>query len=43
MSSYGIGNAALSRRVRDIRSELYGEHGGPLLAAALLFVSTGLA
>jgi hypothetical protein len=25
----------LSRRVREIRVELYGEHGGPLLAAAL--------
>lgn len=25
----------LSRRVREIRMELYGEHGGPLLAEAL--------
>ena len=25
----------LSRRVREVRMELYGEHGGPLLAEAL--------
>jgi DNA-binding transcriptional regulator YiaG len=25
----------LSRRVREIREELYGQHGGPLLAAKL--------
>jgi hypothetical protein len=25
----------LARRIREIREELYGEHGGPLLAAAL--------
>ena len=25
----------LSRRVRELRVELYGEHGGPLLASAL--------
>lgn len=25
----------LARRVREIRSELYGEHGGPILAEAL--------
>lgn len=25
----------LSRRVREVRVELYGEHGGPLLASAL--------
>ena len=25
----------LSRRIREVRLELYGEHGGPLLAAAL--------
>ena len=27
--------ADLARRVREIREELYGEHGGPLLAEAL--------
>lgn len=27
--------SGLSRRVREIRMELYGEHGGPLLASAL--------
>jgi hypothetical protein len=25
----------LARRIRQVREELYGEHGGPLLAAAL--------
>jgi hypothetical protein len=25
----------LARRIREIRQELYGEHGGPLLAEAL--------
>jgi hypothetical protein len=25
----------LARRIREIRTELYGEHGGPLLAEAL--------
>jgi hypothetical protein len=25
----------LARRIREIRHELYGEHGGPLLAGAL--------
>jgi hypothetical protein len=25
----------LTRRIRDLRVELYGEHGGPLLAEAL--------
>jgi hypothetical protein len=25
----------LARRIREIREELYGEHGGPLLAEAL--------
>jgi DNA-binding transcriptional regulator YiaG len=25
----------LARRIREIREELYGEHGGPLLAGAL--------
>jgi hypothetical protein len=27
--------ADLARRIRQIRAELYGEHGGPLLAEAL--------
>ena len=27
--------ADLARRIREIREELYGEHGGPLLAEAL--------
>ena len=35
MPKSGDANAALARRVREIRSELYGEHGGPLLAEAL--------
>ena len=26
---------ALARRIREIREDLYGEHGGPLLATAL--------
>ncbi|QEH34137.1 hypothetical protein OJF2_26720 [Aquisphaera giovannonii] len=27
--------AGLARRVREIREDLYGEHGGPLMAEAL--------
>ncbi|MBX6316109.1 MAG: helix-turn-helix transcriptional regulator [Isosphaeraceae bacterium] len=32
---YRVAKCDLSRRVREIREELYGEHGGPLLAEAL--------
>lgn len=28
-------SAAISRRVREVREDLYGEHGGPLLAGKL--------
>jgi hypothetical protein len=31
----GDGNAALARRIREVRNDLYGENGGPHLAEAL--------
>lgn len=35
MQRHGDARMALARRVREIRSELFGERGGPILAAAL--------
>lgn len=32
---WGAIKREVSRRVREIRLELYGEHGGPLLSAAI--------
>ena len=34
-SDWNAVRSDLARRIREIREELYGEHGGPLLAAAL--------
>jgi hypothetical protein len=32
---YRVANAGLSRRLREVREELFGVHGGPLLADEL--------
>lgn len=34
-SDWNAVRSNLARRIREIREELYGEHGGPLLAEAL--------
>ena len=34
-SDWNAVRSSLARRIREIREELYGEHGGPLLAEAL--------
>lgn len=32
---YRVAKLNLARRVREVRKELYGDHGGPLLAEAM--------
>ncbi len=34
-SDWLVLKGSLARRVREVREELYGEHGGPLIAEAL--------
>jgi hypothetical protein len=34
-SDWNVVRSELARRIREIREELYGQHGGPLLAEAL--------
>ena len=34
-SDWQVIKSDLARRVREVREELYGRHGGPMLAAAL--------
>jgi hypothetical protein len=34
-SDWNVVRSELARRIREIREELYGQHGGPLLAQAL--------